>query len=92
MALYTSRPSVGTTATPIAPDSDPRADGRPGSSVVVYNPGPTEVFLGNDSVTTTTGFSLPSGATFQAELDDTDRLHGIVAAGTQTVHVLKTGI
>lgn len=92
MGLFTFRPSVGTAATLIGPDRQPRGDGLPGCSVAVFNPGPTEVLLGNSAVTTSNGLSLPSGATFQADLADTDVLYGIVASGTQTVHVLETGV
>lgn len=92
MALYTARPSVGTTATLLGPGRASRGDGAPGSSIAVYNPGPTEVVIGNASVTASAGLALPSGATFQADLDDDEHLYGVVATGTQLVHVLETGV
>lgn len=87
MAVYTSTPTVGTTATLLTRVGA----GFPGYSVAIYNPGPTVVLLGNASVTATTGFSLLSGSTFQADLGDNETLYGIVATGTQAVQCLETG-
>lgn len=92
MAIYTSQTSVGTTATLIGPMHSGTADGQAGSSVAFYNPGPTAVVLGNATVTTTTGFTLISGATFQADLQAGELVYGVVASGTQTVQAFETGM
>jgi hypothetical protein len=80
---------VGTTATPLTGFPGER---YPGFSVMVYNPGPVEVVVGNASVTVSTGLSLPSGATFGADLDDDETLYGVVASGSQIVHYLQSGV
>ena len=80
---------VGTTATSLTGGS---RGYPPGCSVVIYNPGPTEVVVGDTSVTATTGLSLPAGASLQADLEDNEFLYGVVASGTQIVHCLEVGI
>jgi len=92
VAIYTSQTSVGTTATLIGPLHSGSADNQAGGSVAFYNPGPTAVVIGNASVTTSIGFTLPSGATFQADLQLGELVYGIVASGTQTVQTLETGM
>lgn len=92
MSVYTSRPSVGITATLIAPAHSASGDNQAGCSVMLYNPGPADVLVGNASVTTSIGLTLPSGASMQADLEDGEVLYGIVATGSQTVHVLETGV
>lgn len=90
MSVYTSRPSVGTTAALLGPNQ-PESPQTHSASMVIYNPGPTAVVVGNAAVTASTGLSLPSGATLQADLGFGDSLYGVVASGTQTVHVLESG-
>jgi len=92
VAIYTSQTSVGTTATLIGPMHSTMADNQAGGSVAFYNPGPTAVVIGNATVTTSTGLTLISGATFQADLQPGEVLYGIVATGTQTVQTLETGM
>lgn len=94
MSVYTTRPSVGTTATLLGPTHSSTADSQRGCSVMVYNPGPLDVFVGNASVTVSTGITLPSGATLQADLGDSagEQLYGVVSTGTQTVQTLETGV
>lgn len=92
MAIYTSQTSVGTTATLIGPLHSTMADNQAGGSISIYNPGAVAVVLGNATVTTTNGFTLISGATFQADLQPGELIYGVVATGTQTVQVLETGM
>ena len=92
MSVYTTRPSVGTAATLLGPTHSSTADSQRGCSVMVYNPGPTDVVVGNASVTASVGFIVPSGSSLQADLGDNEVLYGIVASGTQTVHVLESGV
>lgn len=92
MAIYTSQTSVGTTPTLIGPMHTGLADFVLGGSVAFYNPGPTAVVIGNASVTTSTGFTLPSLGTFQADLGNGEFVYGVVATGTQTVQTFESGM
>ena len=92
MSVYTSRPSVGTSAALLGPHQAAHNAMGNSCSVAIYNPGPTTVVIGNASVTTSLGLSLVSGSTLQADLTDTEALYGVVASGTQTVHVLESGV
>jgi hypothetical protein len=92
MAIFTTQVTVGTTAALIGPTHYPDEDGWPGCSIMIYNPGPTAVLLGNASVTAATGFTLISGATFQADLHIGELVYGIVATGTQVVQSMETGV
>lgn len=80
----TAQVVIGTTPTLIAA-------ARPGSDdITIENLGTTQVFLGNASVSTTTGFQLPGVAGASVTLPVTVALFGIVASGTQAVAVLRT--
>lgn len=84
--------TVGATATVIAGTQYP--------GWVLHNPtGGATVYLGDSTVTDTTGFPLATGTEFRPEEIsyrqlqglDSDRLYGIVTTGTQVVHVLVPG-
>lgn len=92
MAVYTSQTTVGTTATLIGPLHSGSADNQAGGSVAFYNPGTSAVVIGNSTVTVTTGFTLVSGATFQADVEAGEVFYGVVATGTQVVQTLETGM
>lgn len=89
MAVTSAQVSVGTTATELsAADTDTRL----GQTLIVKNASAaTAVFLGGSGVTTSTGLSLAAAATVTVELGQGEELYGIVAAATETVHVLRTG-
>lgn len=84
MAVASSQISVGTgTPTALATEGD-------GESVVVTNLGSNPVFLGNDTVTSTTGLQVVANQTITVALGVNDLLYAISGTGTQTVHVLRT--
>lgn len=88
MKFTQDRVTVSTTATAVI------AAGSSGSFLVI-NRGSTSVFFGDSAVTTSDGVEVETGESFPVvvtgskELDD--GLFGIVAAGTEPVHVLRTG-
>lgn len=90
MAVIAARASVGTTATLLSAGKE--SDSNLGRSVAVFNPGPTDVYLGGQGVTSAAGYLLGEGATLSADLEPRELLYAIAAAGTQTVHVLQTGV
>jgi hypothetical protein len=89
MAVSHARVSVGTTATKLTSDFD----GKDGQTINVQNPaGGADVFLGGEGVTTTSyGFLLGAGISFSVELQDDEKLYGVVASSTQTVNILRQG-
>lgn len=90
MAITTGQVSVGTTATAL---STAESDDRSGSSICVSNPsGGSTVYLGPAGVTTGNGFALDAGASMAFDLQPGELIYGIVASGTVTVSVLRTGV
>jgi hypothetical protein len=89
MAITHERVSIGTTATQVSSDFA----GKDGQTVSVQNPtGGATVYLGGVGVTTTSyGFELAAGITFSVEMQDGEKLFGVVATGTQTVNVTRQG-
>lgn len=91
MAVIAARASVGTTATLLSTGKETDTN-HLGRSVAVYNPGPTDVYLGGQGVTSAAGYLLSEGATLSADLEPRELLYAIAASGTQTIHVLQTGV
>ena len=89
MAISHQRVSVGTTATQISSNYA----GKDGQTVSVQNPsGGATVYLGGEGVTTTSyGYSLSAGSDFTVEMQDGEKLYGVVASSTQTVNVIRQG-
>lgn len=88
MAVAAAQVSVGTSATVLnAVDADPQ-------SVLVRSPSAatTSVYVGPSTVTTGNGFELPAGGSLSMDLAAGEQLYGIVASGTQTVHVLRAAV
>lgn len=83
MAVSAAQVTVGTTATSIL------AVGVAGTRVLVKNAGAASVFLGPASVTTGNGFELGTGDTVEVPLTAGAGLFGIVATGTEPVHVIS---
>jgi hypothetical protein len=72
--------SVATSATLITPKDSARR------SVVIYNNGSADVFLGGSGVTTATGLVLDPGGSFTDDVS-ISAWYGIVASGTVEVRV-----
>jgi len=75
--------SVGTTPTLIV------AANRADQVINIHNLNST-VYLGDSSVSTSTGFRMDNGDKLQIPLADNEALYGVTATGTSTVYVLVT--
>lgn len=84
MSVRATRVAVATTATKIG------YEGR--GSLLVRNRGNNPVYLGGPDVQTTSGMQVDAGEAVPIDLASGDVLYGIVAAGTETVHVLQQGV
>ena len=89
MAVSHAIISVGTTATKLTSDFD----GQDGQTINVQNPaGGATVYLGGEGVTTSSyGFLLGAGISFSIELQDDEKLYGVVATSTQNVNIIRQG-
>lgn len=89
MAISHQRVSIGTSAIQVSSNYA----GKDGQTVLVQNPsGGATVYLGGEGVTTTAyGFELAAGAAFAIEIQDGEKLYGVVASSTQTVNVIRQG-
>jgi hypothetical protein len=89
MAISHERVSVGITPTQVSSNFA----GKDGQTVSVQNPaGGATVYLGGEGVTTTSyGFELAAGITFSVEMQNGEKLYGVVASSTQTVNVIRQG-
>lgn len=84
MAVASSQISVGTgTPTALATEGD-------GESVVVTNLGTGPIYLGSDTVTSTTGLQVVANQVVTVGLGLGDLLYAVSGTGTQSVHVLRT--
>lgn len=96
MAVTPSRATVTTSAVLLASNAatDPgEGDYRNRRFIIKNSTGTASVFLGGSGVTTATGleWAPDDGPLGDIELEPGESLYGIVAATTQTVHVLRTG-
>lgn len=86
MALETAQVAVGTTVVELT--NRPATD--PSNSLAVR---PTvDLFVGAAGVTAATGFLVSAGSTLTLDLQSSERVYGITAAGTGTAYVLRSGL
>jgi hypothetical protein len=92
------RVTVGTTATLIAAGSTGTLPDRVALLVKLKSTATASVFLevrgsngNNTDATAAAGYELEAGQTFGIDLSPGDRLTGIVTAGTQELHVIRSG-
>jgi len=83
-ALTVSRVTVATTATLLYTAA------AGGSTVLIRNAGSASVFLGDATVTTSTGFELVASDALSLPLGPNDTIYGIVATSTNRVDVLES--
>lgn len=62
-----------------------------GRVVTIRHRGVNPIFLGGSNVATNTGFQLNAGESLSIDLASGDALYGIVASGTEPVHLLTAG-
>jgi hypothetical protein len=80
--IYTSQRVVGTTPTKLSINTNSQL-------LLVNQSTTTSVFIGSDTVTTTTGVEIKAGATLSVQLATGEALYGIVTAGTVRVDTLE---
>lgn len=89
MALQTAQVAVGTTAVELTGvTTDRRAD----SSIAVQAPAAATMYIGAAGVTASTGWPIAAGQTLAVDLQSGERLYGVLASGTGTAYVLRTGV
>ena len=66
---------------------------KDGQTINVQNPSAgATVYLGGEGVTTSSyGYALAGGTSFSVELQDDEKLYGVVASSTQNVNILRQG-
>lgn len=67
-------------------------DSRDKGGIAITNRGSAAVYVGGPGVTTSTGYKLDAGESVAIDTDSPgDVAYGVVATGTETVHVLRAG-
>jgi hypothetical protein len=89
VAVRATRVTVGTSPTALTGST---TDYHTGQSALIRNRGSVAVFIGDGSVTTSTGFQLDAGEAIPADLFEGETPYGIVASSTAVCHVLETGV
>ena len=90
MTVLAASVTVATTATLLSSSTDDSAYGH--SLLVKVPAGGQTVFLGGSDVTSAAGYPLAAGESCAFDLGSGDVLYGIVAATTQALSVLRTGV
>lgn len=85
MALQTEQITVGT----VPVELTVRDFG--GSSIIIQAPADATLYVGTPAVDTATGFPIAAGQALSLDLTG-ERLYGVLAAGSGTAYVLRTGI
>lgn len=89
MALQTAQVTVGTTPVEL---TAPLADTYSNSAIIVQAPAAATLYVGPAGVTPATGFPVAAGTTVSGDLENTERLYGVLASGTGTAYVLRSGV
>lgn len=82
-----TRVNVGAAAVRLASG---RNAGDTDTDVLIRNRGAASIFLGNDDVTTATGYEVGAGESVGIQLGAGEPLYAIAAAGPEATHVLLT--
>jgi hypothetical protein len=90
MAVQAAQVAVSTTAVDLTASAP--GDRVAGSSIVVTAPDAADLYVGPSGVTATTGFRVKAGTTLSGGLDSNERLFAVLASGTGTAYVLRTGV
>jgi len=89
VAISTAQVAVSTTAAKLT--STP-TDSRAGSSIAITAPVAATLYIGGSGVTSTTGFAVAAGASVSLDLQSGEDVYGVLASGTGTAFVLRTGV
>lgn len=92
MAIVNQQITVGTTATAIVDTNDLDGAGKQGpfAGTVVNHDATADMFVGDASVTTTTGAKVAAGGALDVILLEGDVLYGVVASGSLTAGYVGT--
>lgn len=85
-SIAIARPVVATSATVLYTSPNWQM------SVLIRNPSAVSVYIGGSDVTTSTGFEVAAGDAISYILDPLDSIYGVVAASTQTMHILAARV
>lgn len=92
MANRTSQTTVGTTATAIHTGKLPLT-AQNGFGVMIRNTGATDCYIGDSTVTSTTGYLLKAGESSPLlPMRPSELLYAVTATGTTTVHWFGMGV
>lgn len=89
MAVQSAQIAVSTTAAELTGGLIESANQS--SSIAVQAPAAAALYVGPLGVTSATGFPIAAAQTFAFDLEYGERLYGILATGTGTAFVLRTG-
>lgn len=90
MAISTAQIPVGTA--PVEFTMVP-GDGFTGSSVLIKAPANATLYIGGPDVTPANGFPVPPDSTISGDMQTSgDQLYGVLASGTGTAYVLRSGV
>lgn len=94
MAFSSREVTVAATATELQSPTDAYSDSSTGGGheLLLYNPGPTTVYVGGSDVSTANGTAVASGERLSTPCGQGEKLYGIVDAGTQAVRVFAEGV
>ena len=97
MAFNSGYLSITTSATAVNTDANDSASAAGGTVIVKVPAGGQTVYLGGAAVTADTtagtgGFQIAAGESLSVHYGPGEILYGIVAATTQSVHVLRQGV
>lgn len=91
MAVIAASVTVATTATELSGSDS--GGSTSGQTVLVKVPaGGATVYVGGSGVTTADGFPIAAGESQKFDLAGGEQIYGIVAATTQAVNVIRTGV
>jgi hypothetical protein len=90
MALKTTQVPVTATAVKLTGTD---ADCLPGSGIAIQAPSGATLWIGGDNtVSATSGFPVAAGTTQPMDLLPGEDVWGVLASGTGTAYVLRTGV
>lgn len=89
MALKTAQVTVGTTPVQL---TGPDLDHRDGNSIAVQAPAAATLYIGDATVTSSTGWPVAAGQSLALDLNYGEIVYGVLETGTGTAYVLRTGV
>jgi hypothetical protein len=89
VAISTAQVAVSTTAAKLTTTP---TDSRAGSSIAITAPSAADLYVGGSGVTSSNGFRVVAGATLTVDLQSGEDLYGVLASGTGTAYVLRSGV